>query len=119
MPIRHDSGVIPNRSVRPEGVSGRRAGGIATLDGRSCVLAGIHKEGIMAHLANRVMHKAEEMVGKTRYNLGKRTGNRNLQSVGRRGQVSGRIKGFGDNLTHAVRNAQGRFKNRSHRSDLR
>ncbi|CDZ89831.1 hypothetical protein D092_14945 [Rhodococcus ruber Chol-4] len=73
----------------------------------------------MAHLANKVMHKAEEMVGKTRYNLGKRTGNRNLQSVGRRGQVSGRVKGFGDNLTHAVRNAQGRFKNRSHRSDLR
>ncbi|WFS11709.1 CsbD family protein [Rhodococcus aetherivorans] len=73
----------------------------------------------MAHLANKVMHKAEEVVGKTWYNLGKRTGNKNLQSVGRRGQVSGRVKQFGDHLTHAVRNAQGRFKNRSHRSDLR
>lgn len=64
----------------------------------------------MADFVDKTKHKAEELVGRTRKSLGKATGDKFLEREGRRGQVSGNVKRFGDDITDAVKHVRDKFK---------
>lgn len=64
----------------------------------------------MAEFVDKTKHKAEELVGRTRKSLGKTTGDKHLEREGRRGQVSGNVKQFGDHITDAMKHARNKFK---------
>jgi uncharacterized protein YjbJ (UPF0337 family) len=62
----------------------------------------------MAPLEDKARHTAEQARGKTKYVVGRATGNRDMEAEGKVEQVLGHLKQAGEKVIDAVHAAAGR-----------